>query len=229
MTAIVEGPKIAALSCGKAVYLVILLHGPDSDGEAIINHALNWAPTMPKAEFLTAEAPFLSPSGGRRWSAGSDPGVADLSASAPLLDKFLDEMLAQRRLPESHLALVGFSHGATLALQVGLCRPEPMATIISFSGALDEADDHFEDIRSRPPVLMIHGDADASVPFAAMTATKERLKAQGVPVKSLRRPGLGHEMDDDGVIAAGDFLTAHLVHKPSAPAEHEHSDGHEHS
>ena len=51
MTAIVEGPKIAALSCGKAVYLVVLLHGPDSDGEAIINHALNWAPTLPKAEF----------------------------------------------------------------------------------------------------------------------------------------------------------------------------------
>jgi len=229
VTAIVEGPKIAALSCGKAVYLVILLHGPDSDGEAIINHALNWAPTMPKAEFLAAEAPFLSPSGGRRWSDASDPGVADLSASAALLEKFLDEKLAQRRLPESHVALVGFSHGAMLALQVGLRRPKPMAAIVSFSGALDEAEGLFEDVKSRPPVLMIHGDADASVPFAAMTATKERLQAQGVPVKSLRRPGLGHEMDDDGVIAAGDFLTAHLVHRSSAQAEHEHSDGHEHS
>ena len=227
MTGIVEGPKIAALSCGKAVYLVVLLHGPDSDGEAIINHALNWAPALPKAEFLAAEAPFLSPSGGRRWSDASDG--ADISASASLLDKFLDEMLAQRRLPDSHLALVGFSHGARLALQVGLRRPKPIAAIISFSGALDEADGLLADVQSRPPVLMIHGDADASVPFAAMTATKERLKAQGVPVKSLRRPGLGHEMDDDGVIAAGDFLTAHLVHKPSAQAEHEHSDGHEHS
>ncbi|MFY9657761.1 MAG: dienelactone hydrolase family protein [Methylocystis sp.] len=229
MTGIVEGPKIAALSCGKAVYLVILLHGPDSDGEAIINHALNWAPTMPKAEFLAAEAPFHSPSGARRWSDASDPSLTDLSASALLLEKFLDEMLAQRRLPESHLALVGFSHGAMLALQVGLRRSKPIAAIISFSGALDEADGLFGDIRSRPPVLMIHGDADASAPFAAMRATKERLKALGVPVKSLRRPGLGHEMDDDGVIAAGDFLTAHLVHKPSAQVEHEHSDGHEHS
>jgi phospholipase/carboxylesterase len=229
VTGIVEGPKIAALSCGKAVYLVVLLHGPDSDGAAIINHALNWAPTLPKAEFLAAEAPFLSPSGGLRWSDASDPSLADLGASARLLDNFLDQMLAQRRLPESHLALVGFSHGATLALQVGLRRPKPIAAVICFSGALDEADGLFGDVKSRPPVLMIHGDADASVPFAAMTATKERLKEQGVPVKSLRRPGLGHEMDDDGVIAAGDFLTANLVHRPSAQAEHEHSDGHEHS
>lgn len=227
MTEIVEGPKIAALSCGKAVYLVVLLHGPESSGEAIINHALNWAPTMPKAEFLAAEAPFLSPSGGRRWSDAS--GSRDLAASASLLDKFLDEMLAQRRLPESHLALVGFSDGAKLALQVGLRRPKPMAAIVSFSGAIEEDDALFQEIRARPPVLMIHGDADARAPYALMTATKERLKAEGVAVKSLRRPGLGHEMDDDGVIAAGDFLSAQLVHRPSSHMEHEHSDAHEHS
>ncbi|HTO79876.1 MAG TPA: dienelactone hydrolase family protein, partial [Methylocystis sp.] len=107
-----------------------------------------------------------------------------------MLDKFLDEMLAQRRLPESHLALVGFSDGAMLALQVGLRRSKPMAAIVSFSGAIDEEDTLFQEIRAWPPVLMIHGDADVTVPFAAMTATKERLKGQGVPIKSLRRPGL---------------------------------------
>jgi phospholipase/carboxylesterase len=229
VNAIVEGPKIAALSCGKAVYLVVLLHGPDSDGEAIVHHALNWAPTMPKAEFITVRGPFLGPAGATRWFDGSHPSPAGLKTSAALLDKVLDEMLAQRRLPESHLALVGFSHGAILGLQVGLRRPKPIAAIVSFSGAIEEEDGLFQEIRARPPVLMIHGEADATVPFAAMTATKERLKAQGVPVKSLRRPGLGHEMDDDGVIAAGDFLSARLVHKPSAHKEDEHSDGHEHS
>jgi phospholipase/carboxylesterase len=228
MTEIVEAPKIAALSCGKAVYLVILLHGPDSDGEAIINHALNWAPTMPKAEFLAAEAPFFGPAGGRRWFDGSVPSPAGLETSASLLDQFLDDMLGQRRLPESHLALVGFSHGATLALQAGLRRPKPMAAIVSFSGAIEEEDALFQEIRARPQVLMIHGEVDAIVPFAAKTAAKERLKEQGVPVKSLRRPGLGHEMDDDGVIGAGDFLSAQLVHKSSARTG-EYGDGHEHS
>ena len=229
VTAIVEGPQIAALSCGKAVYLVVLLHGQDSEGEAIINHALNWAPTMPKAAFIAARAPFFGPAGGRRGFDGSVPSPAGLKTSASLLDQFLDEMLAQRRLPESHLALVGFSHGAMLAMQVGLRRPKPMAAIVSFSGAIEKGDALFQEIRARPPVLMIHGEADATMPFAAMTATKERLKAQGVPVKSLRRPDLGHEMDDEGVIAAGDFLSALLVHKPGAHTEDEHNDRYEHS
>jgi len=43
MAAIVEGPLIAALSCGKPVYLVVLLNGHDSDSRTLINHALNWA------------------------------------------------------------------------------------------------------------------------------------------------------------------------------------------
>lgn len=37
------GPKIAALSCGKPVYLVVLLHGQGADGQSIIDQALNWS------------------------------------------------------------------------------------------------------------------------------------------------------------------------------------------
>ncbi|MEF3365064.1 dienelactone hydrolase family protein [Methylocystis sp. 9N] len=232
MTAIVEGPRIAALSCGKPAFLVVLLHGPGADGEAIVNQALNWAPTMPKADFLAAEAPFPAASGGRQWFDTTDWSPAGLNdairAVGPLLDQFLDEALARRRLPDSHLALVGFSHGAMLALHVGLRRQNQMAALVAFSGALYDEETLQNEMRSKPPVLMIHGEEDPIVPFSAMTATKERLKAQGVPVKSMRRPGLGHEMDDDGVIAAGDFLTALVVHKPAAHAEdHDHDHDHD--
>jgi phospholipase/carboxylesterase len=58
---------------------------------------------------------------------------------------------------------------------------------------------------------MVHGDADEIAPISGMMATREFLKSEGVPVKIMRWPGLGHEMDDDGVIVAGDFLTARLV------------------
>ncbi len=223
MVAIVEGPKIAALSCGKPAYLVVLLHGPGSDGQAVIDQALNWAPTMPKADFVAAEAPFPSSGGGQQWFESAEFDAASINAgletTAPLLDAFLDDMLAQRRLPDSHLALVGFSQGAILALHAGIRRPKQMAAIVAFSGALFDEGDLAAVIRSRPEVLMIHGEDDTTVPFSAMKATKERLKAAGVPVKSMKRPGLGHAMDDDGVIVAGDFLTAHVVHKPTANAD----------
>ncbi len=235
MAAIVQGPKIAALSCGKPVYLVVLLHGEGRDGQSIVDVALNWAPTMPKADFLAAEAPFPcnGAAAGRQWLDGADMTPADLSAglrgAAPLLDQFLDEALARRRLDDSHLALVGFSQGAMLALHVGLRRPKQMAAIVGFSGALYDGQSLAGEIRSRPPMLLIHGEADPVVPFAAMRETKAVLKAQGVPVKSMKRPGLGHEMDDDGVIVAGDFLTECVVHKPGAAKDdHDHHDDHDH-
>jgi phospholipase/carboxylesterase len=75
---------------------------------------------------------------------------------------------------------------------------------------------------------MIHGEADPIVPVATMTASKQLLKANGVPTKSMRRPDVGHEMDDDGIIAAGDFLAAAIVSTPAADDhDHDHHD-HEH-
>jgi phospholipase/carboxylesterase len=225
---IVEGPTLAALSCGKPAYLVVLLHGEGGDGQAIIDQALNWAPTMPKAEFLAAEAPFPcdGAGAGRQWF---DPKIADQGGTiegckeiAPSLDIFLDEMLARRRLPASHLALVGFSQGATLALHVGLRRRDQIAAIVAFSGVVYDVDGLVGDICTKPPTLLIHGEADTVSPFAAMLDAKAALKAEGAPVKSLRRPGLGHQMDD-GVIAAGDFLSEHVVHKLAAK-----SDNHDH-
>jgi phospholipase/carboxylesterase len=231
MSAIVQGPEIAALSCGKPVYLVVLLHGPGADGQSIINQALNWAPTMPKAEFLAAESPFLCSGDG---SGGVWFDMADMSAdrmsgglraATPMLDAFLNEVLAERRLPDSHLALVGFSQGAMLALHVGLRRQKPVGAIVAFSAAIYDTENLAREIKSRPPVLMIHGEADPVVPFATMIASKELLKANGVPAKSMRRQRVGHEMDDDGVIAAGDFLTATVVSKPAAHDDH-HDDHH---
>lgn len=208
MTKIVEGPALAALSCGKPAYLVVLLHGPGGNGQAMIDHALNWAPTMPKAEFLAAEIPF-----------GDDSSILKIEELAPALDEFLDAALTKRRLPESHLALVGFSGGATLALHVGLRRGE-IAAIVAFSGGVFDVERLTRDIRVRPPTLLIHGEADRVAPFAAMLDTKAALAARGLAVKSFRRPGLGHEMDDDGVIAAGDFLTANVARKAATHDDH---------
>lgn len=222
MSGIVEGPKIAALSCGKPAFLVVLLHGEGSEGAAIIQQALNWAPTMPKADFLALEAPLSGPGGvGRSWFEAGELAQASpeaVSRAAALLNDFLDEALAARRLPDSHLALVGFSQGAMVALCAALQRQKRIAAVVSFAGALPEGAP--TGVRSAPPVLMIHGEDDDQLPFAVMSATKERLKAAGVPVKSMRRRGIGHVMDDEGVLAAGDFLTVHVAHPPAADADH---------
>ncbi|MEP9352349.1 dienelactone hydrolase family protein [Xanthobacter sp. KR7-65] len=226
--AISAGPMISALSCGKPAFLVVLLHEEGACGQDVINLALNWAPELPKADFLAAEAPFVTEGGGRRWFP-DDPMTpeaisAGLAAVGPKLEAFLAEMLAARRLPDHHLALVGFSQGAMLALHAGLRRPNAPAVVISFGGALPEDDPAAEAVTARPPVVFIHGEADAVVPAAQMIATRDRLKALGIAAKSMRRPELGHGVDDVGIIAAGDVLTQSLKKKPPAAAAQESHD-----
>jgi phospholipase/carboxylesterase len=223
-----EGPSLPALSCGKAAWLVVLLHGVGADGDDLIDLALNWQPIIPKAEFVALHAPFpfdQAPTG-RQWFSIADRSpdkiLDGIRTAASILDPCLDAMLGKRRLDESHLALVGFSQGAMTALHVGLRRKTAIAGIVAFSGALVAPERLGPEITARPPVLLVHGASDDVVPFAAMTAAKEALKAAEVPVKALRRPGLGHAIDDDGVIAAGDFLTARLVVAKKASADHAH-------
>lgn len=60
MSAIAQGPEIAALSCGKPVYLVVLLRGPDANGGSIIEEVLDRVPAMPEAEFRPPSRHFCA-------------------------------------------------------------------------------------------------------------------------------------------------------------------------
>jgi phospholipase/carboxylesterase len=210
MASIIEGPKLAALSCGKPVYLVVLLHGAGGRGQDMLDLALGWAPEMIKADFLSVEAPFRDAEGRAVWR---DPARPDdsFAETALALGGFLDAQLEKSRLPASHLALVGVGEGAALALTVGLRRPQKLAALVGFSGAYDAAA-LAHNLENPPPTLLVHGEADAQAPFSGMVALKEALKAQNAPVWSFRRPGLGHAIDGDGADAAGAFLARHVKH-----------------
>jgi phospholipase/carboxylesterase len=226
-----DGRSLAPLSCGKTVYLVIMLHGLGADGDDIINVALNWQPLIIKAEFLAMNAPFPFDGGGpgRQWYSVEDRSPATIMEGVriaePIINQFIDEALAKRRLNDNHLALVGFSQGAMMALHVGLRRRKKVGAIIGFSGALQGADLLPEEIVTKPPVLLVHGNADEVVPYERMTEAKTALKALDVPVKSMTRKGLGHTIDDDGVMAAGNFLVDVMVPKK---VHDDHDDDHDH-
>ena len=63
-------------------------------------------------------------------------------------------------------------------------------------------------MRSRPPVLLIHGDADEVVPVEAAYAAVAGLQAAGIPVQWSIRPGLGHGIDPASVAHGAAFLAA---------------------
>ena len=207
-----DGPEIAPLSGGKAAYLVVLLHGVAANGNDVLYLARAWRKILPGAEFIAPNAPFPSDYGpeARQWFSLADRAPEKLLAGAreagAILDRFFDELLASRKLGDAQLALAGFSQGAATALYAGLRRQTQIAGIVAFSGALPGGEGMRSDILNKPPVLLVHGEADDVVLFQSMANTSAALEAAGVPVKAVARPGLGHAIDDAGIALAGDFL-----------------------
>ncbi|MGH8094306.1 MAG: alpha/beta hydrolase, partial [Chthoniobacterales bacterium] len=92
------------------------------------------------------------------------------------------------------------------ALYAGLRRQPQIAGIVAFSGALPDGVGIGRDISSKPPVLLVHGEADDVVLFRSLANAKATLEAAGVPVTAVARPGLGHAIDDAGIALGGEFL-----------------------
>jgi phospholipase/carboxylesterase len=221
-----DGPGLAPLTGGKAAYLVVLLHGIGANGNDLIPLARAWRKLLPGAEFIAPHAPFPRDNApdARQWFSLADRApeklLAGLKEASAILDRFFDELLASRELADARLALAGFSQGAATALYAGLRRQTQIAGIVAFSGAVPGGEGWRSDIRSKPPVLLVHGEADDVVPFQSMANAKAALEAAGVPVTAVARPGLGHAIDDPGIALAGDFLRDILnaPHDDAGPA-----------
>ena len=202
---------------GSARQLVVFLHGYGADGNDLIELGRVWQQILPQAAFVSPHAP--EPCGqapvGRQWFALTfrDPNERWVGANkaAPVLERFLDAELARHQLPPSALALVGFSQGTMMALHVGLRRAVPPAAIVGYSGLLVLPPDGnpetlAADIRSRPPVLLVHGDQDELIPVQALFQGTQALAAMGVPVEWHVSAGVGHGIDQEGLRHGGEFL-----------------------
>jgi phospholipase/carboxylesterase len=207
-----SGPSRPPASGGKPRRLVILLHGLGADGNDLIGLAPYWARLLPDAEFLSPNAPFpcdMAPYG-YQWFSSQDrspeAALGGVRAAAPILDAFIEEALEERGLGSGELALVGFSQGTMMSLFVGLRRAEPVAGIVGFSGRLLAPELLASELRSRPPILLVHGTEDPLVPYSSLAAAETTLKAAGVPVETVTSVGIGHSIDDQGLRRGGQFL-----------------------
>jgi phospholipase/carboxylesterase len=207
-----SGPSRPPASGGKPRRLVILLHGLGADGNDLIGLAPYWARLLPDAEYLSPNAPFpcdMAPYGYQWFSSqdrSPDAVLGGVRAAAPILDAFIGEALEERGLGSGELALVGFSQGTMMSLFVGLRRAEPVAGIVGFSGRLLAPELLASELRSRPPVLLVHGTEDPLVPYSSLAAAETTLKAAGVPVETVTSVGIGHSIDDQGLRRGGQFL-----------------------
>ena len=62
------------------------------------------------------------------------------------------------------------------------------------------------EIRSRPPVLLLHGDGDQLIPVVALFHAAQGLAALDFPAEWHISPGIGHGIDQEGLRQGGEFL-----------------------
>jgi phospholipase/carboxylesterase len=192
---------------GTVSRLIIFLHGYGADHHDLISLADVLGPRLPYCAFVSACAPEPCEVGfGRQWFSLADRSPAVLvprvAEKIPLVNRFIDGQAKAHGLASRDVALVGFSQGTMMSLAAGLSRPDALGGIVGFSGALATQPPY----SGKPPVLLVHGEADDIVPFGMMAQATSALKSAGVAVESIARPGLGHSIDRPGLEAASRFL-----------------------
>jgi len=222
-----SGPTLTPAR-GPATHLVALVHGYGADGQDLIGLAQHWRDLLPTVAFAAPNAPMRIPGGpGYQWFPISriDPHEMQkgVEVAGPALDEYLDGELARLGLAPEHLALAGFSQGTMLSLHLGLRRKVRPAAIVGFSGLLPGAPPDGE----IPPILLTHGDSDTVIPPQAMFLAANQLGLAGARVQWHLARGMGHGIDPEGLMMAGQFLNlafagllktsgeARCVYKPS--------------
>jgi phospholipase/carboxylesterase len=219
MTRVLKAGRVPAKS-GRATSALVFLHGYGADGADLLGLAEPLAPHLPDTVFLAPDAPEPCAGNpfGRQWFPipwldGSPLAAAEagLDRAAADLDAYLDGVMAAEGLAADRLFLFGFSQGAMMALHVAPRRREAVGGIIACSGRLLRPEALAAEAVVRPPVLLMHGDADQMVPFEDMAKAGRALDAAGFHVCGHVMRGTGHGIAPDGLAAALSFIRARLA------------------
>ncbi len=207
------GPRLPPAR-GQATHLVVLLHGYGADGNDLIGLAPHWQRMLPTVAFVAPNAP--EPCAGApmsyQWFPISriDPHemAKGVESASRALNEFIDTELGRLKLTDDRLALVGFSQGTMMSMHVGLRRPAKPAAIVGFSGMLAGAPPQLGP--DAPPILLVHGDADPMIPVGAIFDAAGQLGRAGASIQWHISSGVGHSIDEAGLLLGGLHLTMAL-------------------
>ncbi len=200
---------------GAAKSAVIFVHGYGADGADLLGLADPLGQHLPDTAFHAPDAPQRcsgNPFGYQwfpiPWLDGSSEAEAraGMAEAVAALDAYVDAVLAAEGLTPDRLALFGFSQGTMMSLHVAPRRPAALAGVVGFSGRLLAPEQLAAEAVSKPPVLLVHGDADEVVPFADMQVAGQALTAAGFTTYGHVMRGTGHGIAPDGLSVALAFL-----------------------
>ncbi|MDF0594488.1 alpha/beta hydrolase [Psychromarinibacter halotolerans] len=208
-----------AAASGQTKSVVVFLHGYGADGNDLLGLADPLAEHMPDTVFVAPDAPekcVNNPMGYQwfpiPWLDGSSEAAAaaSMAQSAEDLNAFLDKVIADEGITPAQLLLLGFSQGTMMSLHVAPRRDEAFAGVVGFSGRLLQPETLEAELKSKMPVLLIHGDQDEVVPPQSLNEAGNALQAAGFEVYAHVSKGTGHGIAPDGLSVALAFMRDRL-------------------
>jgi len=205
---------------GELRSCVVFLHGYGANGADLLGLADPLAEHLPDTLFLAPDAPETI-SGmpmGHQWfpipwidGSSEEEAATGLRRAADDLNAFLDGVMVDEDLMPEQVLVLGFSQGTMMALHVLPRREDPVAGIVAFSGRLLEPELLADEVVSRPPVLLIHGDQDDVVPPQSLPQAAEALQEAGwKDVYAHIMKGTAHGIAPDGLQVALAFMRDRL-------------------
>jgi phospholipase/carboxylesterase len=199
---------------------VVFLHGYGANGADLLGLADPLAEHLPDTLFVAPDAPencagshlgyqwfpipWIDGSSEEESSRGMQQAVEDLNA-------FLDALMVDEDLLPEQVCLFGFSQGTMMSLHVAPRREDPVAGIVAFSGRLLEPELLADEVQSRMPILLVHGDQDDVVPIQSLPQAAEALQNAGFSdVYAHVMKGTAHGIAPDGLSVALAFIRDQL-------------------
>ena len=207
----IDGPRQPATS-EVTKQLVIFVHGYGADGQDLIGLAPYFARHLPDAAFVAPNGPQpcdMSPMGFQWFAINQFDASSRLNGvleAAPILNQFIDQELENHGLKDENLLLVGFSQGTMMSLHVGLRRERQLAGILGYSGLLAGPELIGDEIKSKPPILLIHGDQDEMLPVHHLHDAVDALGGAGLNLEWHVSQGAGHTIAQDGLELGMEFV-----------------------
>lgn len=211
LTAGRKGPR-----SGETRSIVVFLHGYGANGADLLGLADPLGEHLPDTLFVAPDAPESIPGMpfGYQWfpipwldGSSEEEAERGMAQAVEDLNAFLDALMVDEDVLPEQVVLFGFSQGTMMSLHVAPRREDPVAGVIGFSGRLLAPELLADEVQSRMPILLVHGDQDEMVPVQSLPEAVEALQAAGFKdVYAHVMKGTGHGISPDGLGVALAFM-----------------------
>ena len=215
MTRVLNSERREPIS-GETRSVVVFLHGYGANGADLLGLADPLGEHLPDTLFVAPNAPesVAGMPNGYQWfpipwidGSSEEESARGMAQAVEDLNSYLDALMVDEDVMPEQVVLLGFSQGTMMALHVAPRREDEVAGVVGFSGRLLAPEDLVDDVVVRPPILLVHGDADDVVPVQSLPEAADALQKAGFEdVFAHIMKGTAHGIAPDGLSVALAFM-----------------------